>query len=143
MCACILIHLFLISRCCICRSKAADQGAGSNRMTSTTKPSIGVDTKSSQFSTSGGWGTGSAFSAARPTTLGKTSTDTLGKSSVGKTVAAVSAKSSSGASVSGGSVNSTTTSSGVVKMSQSTLMSADKRLQNMKRKAKLAEKRPR
>ena len=117
----------------------SDQTTPNNRPAAT-KPA-GTETKSSPSSS---WGGSGAFSATRPTTLvGKMEpAPSLGKS--GKTVALVAgpAKSST-AATSGSSGTVAITTSSTVKMSQSTLMNADKRLQNMKKKAKLAEKRPR
>jgi len=109
----------------------SDQPGGSNRPAST-KP----ETKSS---TSTSWGGGGgAFSATRPSTLGKTDP---APSKSGKTPSVVSGAAKSSPAPAGG--GGTPSTSSTVKMSQSTLMNADKRLQNMKKKAKLAEKRPR
>jgi len=115
------------------RSKS-DPLVGNSRLT-LTKPSA-TETKSSP---STGWGSGGAFSAARPSTLGKTELQSSQKS--GKAMLIVPGPAKSTVASAGGS--GTVVASSTVKMSQSTLMSADKRLQNMKKKAKLAEKRPR
>lgn len=117
----------------VSRSKS-DQSSGNNQP-ALTKPS-GTETKSSA---SASWGSGGAFSAARPTALGKTDPPSSQKS--GKTTSVVPGLVKSSPSPATGS--GTVVTSSTVKMSQSTLMSADKRLQNMKKKAKMAEKRPR
>ena len=112
--------------------KSKSDGSITNNRPTLTK----AETKSSSSTV---WGSGGAFSAARSATLGKTEASSQKSGGKSAPVVAGAAKLTAAVVSSGGTMAASST----VKMSQSTLMSADKRLQNMKKKAKMAEKRTR